>query len=796
MQNKQLNTQRILLILGGIFIILAGMIFATTSWSNLANESKVFIFGLATALFFSFSELSEKKLGLEKTGNLFFNIAVVFLPILTFSIAYFKILGEYFSLTHPTGLYLVLLAMALSATICSCIGCHKYGYQAYGYILCISISAIVITFLLYLGFRNEFLALASSIFTLVVVLSEKFVYSILGKDNIISKIYKTYILINTGVLGILILFTASTGVISSTALIIYSAIFLTHSLNPFNKGEGAYSFSIFMLIAMIKLIGPNGVNTFSLCIIAVITTMISLNILCLLDDSIKKVMSKIINISSIIVSVLLFIELIFVNTWNYTMLFTLALMVINSLVVGVRDNNKTMLSVHSTLIIALLIGTLRFLSLGFDISCQLFGFLLTLVYILYYTQKRVPLLTTAVNVIYPVAILIISLLSLDNLIIISGLVSSSFIMYLCSKQNNTLSKLYSYAYPIIAIFIITNVWSILYKNGLRVDENDFTHCFLYVITAFVYIITGKKALRSTGLFILAVSSFMLAMHSYNCDIVYIMVAIAICTVAYILTSSKKLICILPAFGISYCLMYSLSEYLSPESAIVFTSIAIIACKLFKANRFNALTVSLIIASFLQLITTLHPFFYLMILIGTILALFASKHNKLMILLAVIAYSFAWQVQPFYSIPVIISTEIMLLPSVIISAFIFALYKDKRDITEYIIYAIAVSDMFWLSLKAVSRGYLLNVIILMIISVVMITIAHIIKKLRWFVLPTVVLIGIGIYASQNFWSSIAWWVYILLTGIILISLGIYDEWKKKNTDIIGNTLRTWYNNWRW
>ncbi len=86
------------LILGVIFIVLAGLIFATTTWHVLPDTGKVFLVLACSALFFGVSLMAEKLFHIHKTSNAFYVLGSAFLFLTVVAAAYFKLLGPGFIL--------------------------------------------------------------------------------------------------------------------------------------------------------------------------------------------------------------------------------------------------------------------------------------------------------------------------------------------------------------------------------------------------------------------------------------------------------------------------------------------------------------------------------------------------------------------------------------------------------------------------------------------------------------------------------------------------------------------------
>lgn len=86
------------LILGVIFIVLAGLIFATTTWHVLPDESKALLVFGCSVLFFGASVMADRLFGIHRTSNAFYVLGSIFLALSVLAAAYFQLLGPEFIL--------------------------------------------------------------------------------------------------------------------------------------------------------------------------------------------------------------------------------------------------------------------------------------------------------------------------------------------------------------------------------------------------------------------------------------------------------------------------------------------------------------------------------------------------------------------------------------------------------------------------------------------------------------------------------------------------------------------------
>ena len=124
-----LNRGTVLFGLGVFFVLLSGVIFATTTWQVLSSYGKVGTLLAAVVVFYVSSFIAKEKLGLRETGITFFLLGSGFLSIINLSIGYFKWFSESYSFNGTTG-YLVAGISMVILTICLIVGGKLYNMPA------------------------------------------------------------------------------------------------------------------------------------------------------------------------------------------------------------------------------------------------------------------------------------------------------------------------------------------------------------------------------------------------------------------------------------------------------------------------------------------------------------------------------------------------------------------------------------------------------------------------------------------------------------------------------------------
>ena len=96
------------------------------------------------------------------------------------------------------------------------------------------------------------------------------------------------------------------------------------------------------------------------------------------------------------------------------------------------------------------------------------------------------------------------------------------------------------------------------------------------------------------------------------------------------------------------------------------------------------------------------------------------------------------------------------------------------------------------ISAAITGYTFDLIVTGVAAGGIFLISFIQKSRLWFILGVVSIIGIAVYLSATFWSSMAWLLYLLIAGVIMIGIAAGNEWRKRHSSD-GKKL---FKEWKW
>lgn len=165
--DKRTGAMSVLMTIGIIFVILAGLVFSTAVWVNLGNFGRTCAIGIVSVLFFGISAFAGKKLKLESTSFAFYTLGTFFSAITLITAGFFKLLGSYLSVGGG-GICILFSIAALIICLLSAKGLNIYGRAAAAYISVFSGAISAVLLLIQLSDESGMFALLMALLTFAV----------------------------------------------------------------------------------------------------------------------------------------------------------------------------------------------------------------------------------------------------------------------------------------------------------------------------------------------------------------------------------------------------------------------------------------------------------------------------------------------------------------------------------------------------------------------------------------------------------------------------------------------------
>ncbi len=255
-EEKKINGANILLILGVAFILVAGLIFATTTWNYLDNIVRTTIVLATSFVFFMAYVFAERKLKLHKTSIAFYCLGSIFLPITVFTAGYFRLLGDYVSL-HGGGEKLLWAIVFAPVLLTAAYATKKFLFNFFAWITLASVTLLTGFLLRQFLAGNDLFMLALTIYSAMVLVFVGIIKKkITAKSDFAKLVFANlslFAILNTSIIGVASIIFSSTSIISFGTTLLLAGLLLSRTFNSNSNSYGAYIFSFIMLFGFSRI---------------------------------------------------------------------------------------------------------------------------------------------------------------------------------------------------------------------------------------------------------------------------------------------------------------------------------------------------------------------------------------------------------------------------------------------------------------------------------------------------------------------------------------------------------------
>lgn len=138
---------------------------------------------------------------------------------------------------------------------------------------------------------------------------------------------------------------------------------------------------------------------------------------------------------------------------------------------------------------------------------------------------------------------------------------------------------------------------------------------------------------------------------------------------------------------------------------------------------------------------------------------------------------AFWIQPFVKWPELMALEVQLVPAALFIWILSFIWKNKRwlPLLQTVLLCLCLLSMV---IDAFHTGNVVDALILEAVCLIIFIWAHIRKCTRWIRISGIIIITVALYMTKNFWLSLSWWVYLLAAGLGLILFAAGSEMKKR------------------
>lgn len=819
---------QLMLSIGVFLIILASIIFATSTWKLYSNFIKVLILGGETLLFFVLGILLKYVFKVKKTGNALTLISTILLPTTFLCAGYFNLFGNLFSLTGKYSALFLSVTFLMEALVTlirkNIIKSNKYLFSLicffagiflliYGIIKNVCLTFVITSFVLMLIniFKNKifnnlkefniFNILVSIIFTFAYFYFS--FYQLFSNNLLLEKLYLVFFIISLS-LNFIISRPKDNEVLNIFSVLYETMLVIWFVMFSKNLLTSSFAFVISGLISYIVyyISNNNYVKTTSV-IVSYIQGFLGIFIICFVKECV--IMAPIISF--------IYIVLTFIGSLNkdklkiiniifepiYLIMLAIGILIQPFIIKNIKAIDVIMV-INACLIIATIVSTIRknkvkncyliILIIGLFIQslCSYFSsvmyfvtaFIIYLLLIIYSLMSKDEF---SKNLLDALCILSLSsvLIGLNKYTLISSLITT-ILLIIFSILNKTNNKKYLYL-SLVSIPIIMIISNLSFNYSIKKDLS------MIILIPSLLILTRKflNALKENDKIVLEfifISALALSITSPSIMFIYL---ILLYVVALLL---KKEYTLSSKTYFNYLIFFSIISFLNVSAdkldnlyMIGIITLLVINQILFrilyeKRNIiFEAFHSIISLVLIICLINNLGFNNFISSIISIILfiilyLIYADERMKY-IVISFIIYPLNLLLKTIDAnvIKDILSLFIYMIPITLLLRKVFNVEEDVSNIIEGVILSLMfVMFIFNINLQV---GLTLG-----IISVLSIIIGLVFKYKSYNITGYVTLVLTVIIQTFELWGKMPWWVYLLITGIILVVLAALRESKKK------------------
>ena len=819
---------QLMLSIGVFLIILASIIFATSTWKLYSNFIKVLILGGETLLFFVLGILLKYVFKVKKTGNALTLISTILLPTTFLCAGYFNLFGNLFSLTGKYSTLFLSVTFLMEALVTlirkNIIKSNKYLFSLicffagiflliYGIIKNVCLTFVITSFVLMLIniFKNKifnnlkefniFNILVSIIFTFAYFYFS--FYQLFSNNLLLEKLYLVFFIISLS-LNFIISRPKDNEVLNIFSVLYETMLVIWFVMFSKNLLTSSFAFVISGLISYIVyyISNNNYVKTTSV-IVSYIQGFLGIFIICFVKECV--IMAPIISF--------IYIVLTFIGSLNkdklkiiniifepiYLIMLAIGILIQPFIIKNIKAIDVIMV-INACLIIATIVSTIRknkvkncyliILIIGLFIQslCSYFSsvmyfvtaFIIYLLLIIYSLMSKDEF---SKNLLDALCILSLSsvLIGLNKYTLISSLITT-ILLIIFSILNKTNNKKYLYL-SLVSIPIIMIISNLSFNYSIKKDLS------MIILIPSLLILTRKflNALKENDKIVLEfifISALALSITSPSIMFIYL---ILLYVVALLL---KKEYTLSSKTYFNYLIFFSIISFLNVSAdkldnlyMIGIITLLVINQILFrilyeKRNIiFEAFHSIISLVLIICLINNLGFNNFISSIISIILfiilyLIYADERMKY-IVISFMVYPLNLLLKTIDAnvIKDILSLFIYMIPITLLLRKVFNVEEDVSNIIEGVILSLMfVMFIFNINLQV---GLTLG-----IISVLSIIIGLVFKYKSYNITGYVTLVLTVIIQTFELWGKMPWWVYLLITGIILVVLAALRESKKK------------------
>ncbi len=512
---KKINPVNLILILGVTLVVLAGLIFTTTTWRFLSDITKIITASSFSVLFFGVSVLADKRLKLKNTAMAFYSLGSIFVPITFIGLGFFELLGSWLSF-QGDGRFFLAFAAAAGFCIAGAVGTANYQSKMFADMTLGSLSLSVIFLCAFFAPTNEVVMICFTLFAAAVVFMKDriLIWERAKNSSLAILVYRlrAYSLINLFIAGFYSIFLCDFSMVSTIAALLCAGCFFKETLSQENE-KGYYpAFFSLLLLGCLKFAAPGQIDRSVLLSSFVVFAVTAMSVLSLFHERVQKALRIGCGIVSLLVFMTNGISLLFSRTLSPMGVLATALVYLCLVLISLKENSKPLYCIHAVIAVALLAEVVFILpdSMPKDLLFCVLMLAAFLLYRLPRLYKGKMLQTMAGDAIFPLAALFTTLFMPQTALsfyaarysLATGLEAIGCALILCvilvllilDRHETIATKAAAYLLPFVTTVLCVLLWRIRGFYGGTADLNMLLllHYIVLTLAGIAAFVLGRR----------------------------------------------------------------------------------------------------------------------------------------------------------------------------------------------------------------------------------------------------------------------------------------------------------------
>ena len=284
------NLSAVIMVLGALFITLAGFVFAAAAWGNLSVFFKSAVLVSFSVLFFVMHLIAAKKLKLETAGRVFFVLGSVLLPAAAAAAGMLRLFGRYFSF-FGEGRALVFMVMFLLPSCCFFVGAHIYKSGVFAKTAYSCLAAAEVSFMLYMSGHYAVICTVAGLISLLMTVLEPKIKKLLG-SGAVGENFRFFAVLSTWAAAAASLMISEGSVMFILPAVLLASSFFAGAARSDKPLAGVTAFGIYLLIGVLRGISPNGAEGYILTVSAVTVVFTLMGMTDIFGDKITDILRR------------------------------------------------------------------------------------------------------------------------------------------------------------------------------------------------------------------------------------------------------------------------------------------------------------------------------------------------------------------------------------------------------------------------------------------------------------------------------------------------------------------------